>query len=134
VIGDGLVIDTAVLTEAAGDRTSEAAGLIYIAMKDLRTVCVPTNVLMEGWSHVPERSQVFLAMFVNLPVVVVDPLGQDDAVDAGVRAALAGRQRRARCDLKQAVQVARQRGWPLVTRDVDAARALGPDVRVRPLG
>jgi hypothetical protein len=132
VIGEGVVLDTAALIDAAEDRGSHAAAVIDMAMWDLRTVCVPTNVLMEGLSFVPEQSQVLLAMFVNLPVVVVDPLGQDDAFDAGVQAALRGA-RRARCDLKQAVHVARHRGWPLVTRDVAVARALGPDVRVRAL-
>lgn len=132
MIGEGLVLDTSALIDAAQDRRSHAAVVIDTAMWDLRTVCVPSNVLLEGLSLVPEQSQMLLAMFVNLPVVVVDPLGQDDAFDAGVRSARS-RARRAGCDLKQAVHVARRRGWPLVTRDADTARALGPDVRVRPL-
>ena len=127
-----MVLDTAALIDAADDRRSLAAGVIDIAMWDLRTVCVPSNVLLEGLSLVPEHAQILLARFVNLPVVVVDPFGQDDAFDAGAHAARS-RARKAGCDLKQAVHVARHRRWPLVTRDVDAAGALGPDVRVVPL-
>jgi hypothetical protein len=127
-----MVLDTAALIDAAQDRGSHAAAVIDMAMWDLRTVCIPSNVLMESLALVPEQSRILLAMFMNLPVVVVDPLGQDDAFDAGVHAARS-RARRAGCDLKQAVHVARHRRWPLVTRNVDAARALGPDVQVRPL-
>lgn len=128
----GVVLDTEALADLAENRTARTGEIVDLAVTSLRVVCVPTAALMECWAQVPERAQAFLALFVGLPVVVVEPLDGAAAVDAGALAAAVDAPDTPAGTL-HAVHVARIRQWPLLTADPAAVHRLDPDVAVEAL-
>jgi hypothetical protein len=131
VIG-GVVLDATALADLAENRTPCAGEVVDYAITTLRTIAIPTTVLMECWARVPEQSQVFLATFVAKPVVTVHELDEATAIDAGELAAAVDAPDTP-AGTMHAVHVARGRGWPLLTTEPDVARHLDPDVRIEPL-
>jgi hypothetical protein len=98
------------------------------AAADVRVIVVPATAVMECWASEPEHAQAFLALFPNLPVVVIDDLDLDAAVDAGAAAAEAGVP--APADIIHAVHSATIRGWPVLSGRADVVRALAPKLVV----
>jgi hypothetical protein len=131
VIG-GIVLDKAALADFVEHPSGRMAKIVDSAVKRVVVVCVPTAALAECWAAMSPKSQAFLALFSNLPVVVVDPLLHDDAIDSG-DLGFTAEQPAARVGLMQAIHVGRERGWPVFTGEPLLARELGPDVVVEPL-
>jgi hypothetical protein len=131
VIG-GVVLDATALGDLAESRTPYAGEVVDYAISTLRTIAIPTTVLMECWARVPEQSQVFLATFIAKPVVTVHDLDEASAIDAGELAAAVDA-RDAPAGTMHAVHLARGRGWPILTAEPDVARQLDPNIRIEPL-
>ena len=127
----GVVLDTTALADLAENRTPYASEVVDYAIATLRTIAIPTTVLMECWARIPEQSQVFLATFIAKPVVTVHDLDEATAIDAGELAAACAPDTLA--GTMHAVHLARGRGWPLLTAEPDVARQLDADVRIEPL-
>ena len=128
----GIVLDKAALADFVEHPSGRMAKIVDRAVKRMVVICVPTAALAECWAATSPKSQAFLALFSTLPVVVVDPLLHDDAIDSGnlgSRAELPA----TRVGLMQAVHVARERGWPVFTGEPLLARDLDPDVVVEPV-
>lgn len=125
----GVVVDATTLIALAERTSTRAAALVDVAVQNLRVVCVPAVALMEAWARLPEHHQAYLVMLTARPVVVVDPVDHDTAIDAGALAAAAGRPE-APPGLMQAIHVARERGWPVITADPKLAQELDSGVTV----
>lgn len=128
----GVVLDVSALADLAENRTPYAGEVVDYALSTLRTVVVPTTVLMECWARTAEPAQIFLALFAGQPVVVVDELDEAGAIDAGALAAEADAPDSS-AGTMHAVQVARSRQWPILTGEPDAVRLLDPHVRIEAL-
>jgi hypothetical protein len=131
VIG-GVVLDATALADLAENRTPYAGEVVDYAISTLRTIAIPTTVLMECLARVPEHSQVFLATFIARPVVTVHALDEATAIDVGELAAAADAPDTP-AGTMHAVHLARGRGWPILTAEPDVARQLDADVRIEPL-
>jgi PIN domain nuclease of toxin-antitoxin system len=131
VIG-GVVVDATALSDLAQGISPCATEYVDVALGVVDAIGIPAGALAECWAQVPEKAQAFLAMFTGLPIVVVKALDETDAIDAGAAAAEAG-QTGATVGLMHAVLIASSRGWPLLTADSAAARALNPKVMVEQL-
>jgi hypothetical protein len=131
VIG-GVVLDATALADLAENRTPYASEVVDYAIATLRTIAIPTTVLMECWARVPEQSQIFLATFVAQPVVTVHELDEATAIDAGELAAAVDAPDTP-AGTMHAVHLARGRGWPILTAEPDVARHLDPGIRIEPL-
>jgi hypothetical protein len=127
VIG-GIVLDAAALADLASARSRRAQATVDYAVRTMRVIVVPATAVMECWASEPEHAQAFLALFPNLPVVVIDDLDLDAAVDAGAAAAEAGVP--APADIIHAVHSATIRGWPVLSGRADEVRALAPKLVV----
>ena len=128
----GVVLDASALSDLAENRTPYAGEVVDYAVATLRTIAVPTTVLMECWAQIPEQGQIFLATFTANPMVVLDELDVDTAIDAGERAGYAEAPDTP-AGTMHAVHVARSRGWPILSAEPEIAQRLDPDVQVEAL-
>ena len=124
----GVVLDAAALSDLAAGHTRRAATIVDYAIRSLRTILVPTTALMAAWADSKPEAQTFLALFPGLPVVLIDDLDQDTAVDAGAAAAEAGIG--VPHDVMHTVHAATTRSWPVLSGRPDDIRALDPDLVV----
>ena len=120
----GVVLDAGALSDLAAGDTRRAATIVDYAIRSLRTILVPTTALMAAWAAGKPEAQTFLALFPGLPVVLVDDLDRDTAIDAGEAAAEAGIS--VPHDVMHTVQAAAARGWPVLSGRPDDVRALNP--------
>jgi hypothetical protein len=84
-----------------------------------------------AWASSAPLSRMLLDGFLDLSVVVVDPLDAQTARATAVVLARAGG--RASLDFSQVVVSAQARGWPVITAAPGPLFALAPDVAVEVL-
>lgn len=128
----GVVLDASAIIDAASGRTAYASAIIDSALHNGRVLALPTSAVAQAWARAAPEQEALLAILPSLPVVVVHHFDLDTAIDAGAAAGAAGHPD-ASTALMHVVQLARARGWPVLTADPAAIHALDPAVAVEPL-
>jgi hypothetical protein len=129
VIGGRVLAPDALIDVAAG-KTVYARVLVQVAVEAGIALAAPAGSLTQAWAETSASDQPFLELLTGRSVVVTDPLTGQDAETVGGLAAAGGG---SRIGLAHAVHVAGTRGWPLVTGQDHAARAMNPALMIEPL-
>lgn len=130
----GRVLDTSALLDAATGRTIFFRALVVAAAELGMTLAIPATAWAEAWALAPDDALPSLSLIAEHPHAVLVALDADGAQQVGVRAGNAGAQglpwtvRSA-----HVVDVALQRGWPVVTSEPDELLGIDPEVRLQTL-
>lgn len=127
----GLVGDTGAVVALATGSTLHARDLLQAAVAEGITLAVPAAAYAAAWAGSAPLGRMLLDGFLDLSVVVVDPLDAQTARATAVVLARAGG--RASLDFGQVVVSAQARGWPVITATPGPLVALAPDVAVEVL-
>lgn len=119
------MLDPAAILDIALGRSHYGQATVAYALTTGMVLAVPTGALMEAWAGCAPSGYPFLHALRDLPVVVIESLDADAAEHVGLLAAERGRPA---SGVAHAVQVARRRGWPILTGDPDAVLALDPKI------
>jgi hypothetical protein len=110
-----------------------AQSLVWSAMEVGMAVVVPVAALPLAYAATRESDHDVLRALLDLPVTLRDPLTEAEAPELGrILASAAGPGSLASDALTLAcvVQSARRRGWPVLTGNATALRALDPDLEM----
>jgi hypothetical protein len=129
VIG-GWVLDVPAVVGAA-QRAPYPEAIVWTANETDGVLCIPAAVLAEASASIRATDRDVLAVILGLEVTVVPSL--DQAAADAVGHLLAGAGEPGHVAVGHAVYCAIQRGWPLVTSRVTAARALDPTIELDPM-
>lgn len=127
----GLVCDTGVISALAIGSTLHARDLLETAVTEGITLAVPAIAYASAWANSAPLSRMLLDIFLDLAVVVVDPLDAPTARATAVvlaRSDLSGS-----LDLAQVVVSAQTRGWPVISSASELLFTLDPDLVVEVL-
>lgn len=108
-----------------------AQSLVWSAMEVGMTIAIPVAALPLAYAALPESAHDVLRALLELPVTLLDPLTEADVPALGRILANAADPSALGPDaLAQAcvVHSARRRGWPVLTGNAAALRALDPDL------
>lgn len=109
-----------------------AQALVWSAMEVGMSVVVPVAALPFAYASTREPDHDVLGTLLDLPVTLTEPLTAATAAELG-RILLDAEPATLESDalaLACVVLAARRRGWPVLTGNPAAVRALGPDVMV----
>lgn len=127
----GLVCDTGAITALATGSTDHARELRQTAVAEGITLAVPAAAYALAWAGSAPVSRMLLDIFLDLAVVVVDPLDAPTARATAVVLARSGI--RGSLDLAQVVVSAQARGWPVISTESEPLFVLDPDLAVETL-
>lgn len=108
-----------------------AQSLVWSAMEVGMAVVVPVAALPLAYAVTRESDHDVLRALLELPVTLHDPLTEADAPELGrilAGAADPGALGSDALALASVVQSARRRGWPVLTANAAALRALDPEL------
>jgi hypothetical protein len=127
VIGGRVLDPTAVMAMAVGD-SPYAQALLDVATQHNIPLAVPATALQAAWQAAAPEHWPWLELLAEAATVVVVPLDDDAARDAGLLAALSGHPdaHPAAC---HAALVGIRRGWPVVTQRPEVIQVLSGQVR-----
>jgi hypothetical protein len=129
VIG-GRVLDATAIHDLTIGRTIYGAAFLAAANDLGIALAVPAAALQDAWASAGVDDYPFLEILLGLPLTVVDPLDAAAAERSGVLA----RETRAAgawdAGAAHAVLSSRDRGWPVLTADATALRAVDGAVPV----
>lgn len=127
----GRVLDASAIAALATGSSVYARAMRQTAVAEGITLVVPAAAYAAAWTSSAPLGRMLLDGFLDLPVVVVDPLDARTARASAVVLARAGG--RASLDLGQVIASAHGRGWPVITETPGPLLALAPDVAVEAL-
>lgn len=107
-----------------------AQALVWSAMEIGMSVAVPVATLPFAFAATRESDHDVLGTLLDLPVTVVEPMTGDGAPELGRILLGADATGSDTLALACVVYEARRRGWPVLTGNSAAVRALGPDLDV----
>lgn len=122
----GRVLDASTIVGFARELPYPQA-LVWTAVQEDLVLAVPATALATAWARTPAAAHDALAVLLELPNTVVEPL--DKATAHGIGELLAG----GSADAVRAGQVAHsgvRRGWAVVTDDPEPLRQFAPRVEV----
>lgn len=125
----GLVLDHHAVA-AWTRREPYAQAIVWSAMEIGMVVAVPVAALPQAFAATSESDHDVLRALLDLPVMVREPLDEVDARELGAILAGAADPDSGALAAACVVHTARRRGWPVVTGDAAALRALDPVVDV----
>jgi hypothetical protein len=105
-----------------------AQALLDVATQHNIPLALPATALQAVWQAVEPEHWPWLELLSDAATVVVVPLDDEAARDAGLLAALSGHPD-THPAAAHAALVGIQRGWPVVTKRPDVVQALSGDVR-----
>jgi hypothetical protein len=127
----GLVCDTGAIGALATGSTLHARDLLQTAVAEGITLAVPAAAYATAWAGSAPLSRMLLDSFLDLAVVVVDPLDAQTARATAVVLTRAGA--RESLDFAQVVVSAQARGWPVISTASEPLFALAPDLAMETL-
>lgn len=107
-----------------------AQALVWAAMEVGMTVAIPVAALPLAYAATPAADHDVLRTLLELPVAVRDQLHEADARELGAILAGADDQPGDELVLACVVHSARKRGWPVLSGNPAALRALDPDLDI----
>lgn len=102
--------------------------LVWTAVEEGMVLVVPATALAAAWARTPAAAHDALAVLLNLPITVVEPLDTEAAREVGGLLGTASSDDAVRAG--QVVACGLRRGWPVVSGDPHALRALDSRVEV----
>lgn len=126
----GRVLDTSAVVQFASNTSIYMQAAVWVALEESLVLAIPTTALAEAWAQADRADHDALEVLLGLPVTVVDPLDASRtrpvgellaaAPSAGVRAG-------------HVAEVARRRGWPVITAATEPLRQVDPGLDVEEL-
>lgn len=107
----GRVLDTSALLAFARGTSIYAAAAVWTAVEESIVLIVPSTAVAAAWTELAVEHHPVLEVLLQLPVTVIDALGETRARAIGQ---LGGPQTDA-----HAIACAQERGWPLITAHPD---------------
>jgi hypothetical protein len=126
VIG-GRVLDASTLVDFALIRPYPQA-LVWTAVEEGMVLAIPATALAAAWARTPVQAHDALAVLIQLPNTIVEPLDADVAHDVGRLLASGASDDEVRAG--QVVHSGIRRGWPVVSGEPALLRSLDPRVEV----
>lgn len=114
----GRVLDASAVVAFASGRSVYSAALVWTAVEEGLVLSIPSTGVAAAWALLDEKDRPVLEVLLHLPVAVIDDLTAARARTVGWAGG----------ELLEAhaLLCARDRGWPLVTRD--ASRYIDTDL------
>lgn len=129
----GRVLDSSAILDIATGASVYGRAFLVAAVELGMTLPTPSTALLAAWAAVPPPERALLELFLDAPAVVVEELGAAAAAAAGVRAHEAHETGLLDVAAAHAVQVALDRGLPVLTAAPAALRAVDPGVEIEEL-
>lgn len=108
----GRVLDTSAVVQFASNTSIYMQSAVWVALEESLVLAIPTTALAEAWAQTDPADHDALEVLLGLPVTVVDSLDGARARTVGeLLTAASGAGVRA----GHVVEVARRRGWPVIT-------------------
>lgn len=115
----GRVLDATAIQDLAIGRTIYGAAFLAAANDVGIALAVPATALHDAWAVAEPADYPFLELLLGLPLTVVDELDAEAAQASGI---LAHDVREPAGSASHTVQVARSRGWPVLTSSPHSLR------------